>query len=193
VGRPDGTTVMPRACNDCAVTTTEPTQEQLVRALLALSRAMVALAARNLAALDADVTLTQYRALVVLAGAGPQRSAVLAKELNVAPSTLTRMCDRLERKALVRRFHRHNDRRSIWLGLTAAGRDVVGVVMHARQRELEEVVRGAGPDLPVDGLDLLHAFVRACGELPDDEWWQRWTISADPVDGVPARHPHPVS
>jgi DNA-binding MarR family transcriptional regulator len=172
------------------VSSTEATEEQTVRALLALSRAMVALAARNLTTVDADVTLTQYRTLVVLAGGGPQRSAVLAKELNVAPSTLTRMCDRLERKELVRRFHRHNDRRSIWLGLTAAGRDLVGVVMQARQRELEAVVRGAGLGLSAEGLDVLHGFVRASGELPDDEWWQRWRVSADPVDGVPAMHAH---
>ncbi|MGI5242561.1 MarR family winged helix-turn-helix transcriptional regulator [Dactylosporangium sp. CA-139066] len=165
------------------------TTEPLVEALLAVSRSMVALAARNLATLGADVTLAQYRTLVMLAGGGPQRSAVLAKELGVAPSTLTRMCDRLVRKELVRRFHRYRDRRSIWLGLTPEGRDLVGMVMSARRRELEELVkagdlRAAGAD-----LDLLDAFVRACGELPDDEWWGNWRVSADPVDGAHPMRP----
>jgi DNA-binding MarR family transcriptional regulator len=169
------------------MTTTDPAEEALVQALLAVSRAMVALAARNLAALDAEVTLHQYRTLVLLAGGGPQRSAVLAKELSVAPSTLTRMCDRLVRKELVHRFHRHSDRRSIWLGLTPAGRELVGVVMRARRRELEEVVRGAGLSVSAEGIELLHTFVRASGELPDDEWWQRWQTSADPVDDTPRR------
>ncbi|WP_426503890.1 MarR family transcriptional regulator [Dactylosporangium sp. McL0621] len=166
------------------MTTTDP----LVEALLAVSRGMVALAARNLAALGADVTLPQYRALVVLAGSGPQRSAELARELGVAPSTLTRMCDRLVRKALVHRFHRHNDRRSIWLGLTPQGRDVVGMVMRARRRELEAIVRSAGLAPTPRDLALLQAIVRASGELPDEEWWRRWEVSADPVDGAQLMH-----
>src|SRR5690242_3700411 len=41
--------------------------DQLVEALLSASRVMVGLAARSLADLDSDVTLPQYRALVVLA------------------------------------------------------------------------------------------------------------------------------
>ncbi|WP_433044478.1 MarR family winged helix-turn-helix transcriptional regulator [Dactylosporangium sp. CS-033363] len=164
------------------MTTTEP----IVEALLSVSRAMVALAARNLATLGADVTLPQYRTLVLLAGGGPQRSAVLARELGVAPSTLTRMCDRLVRKSLVHRFHRHNDRRSIWLGLTPAGRDLVGVVMEARRRELEAIVRAAGLSGDAHDLGVLHAFVRASGELPDREWWTNWEVSADPVEGAQA-------
>jgi DNA-binding MarR family transcriptional regulator len=162
--------------------------EELVKALVAVSRAMVALAVRNLAALDADVTLPQYRALVALANGGPQRSAVFAQELNVAPSTLTRMCDRLVGKSLVHRFHRGSDRRSIWLGLTPAGRELVGVVMQARRAEIEETVRSAGLEATAAVLDLLHAFVKAAGELPDEDWWQRWSVSADPVDGMHTRH-----
>jgi DNA-binding MarR family transcriptional regulator len=164
--------------------TTPGGNEALVRALLAVSRSMVALAARSLAAMDADVTLPQYRALVLLATAGPQRSACLAKELEVAPSTLTRMCDRLERKHLVRRFHRDNDRRSTWLTLTPAGRDLVGVVMREREQELSAVVHEAKVEATPECLELLDRFVEASGELPDAVWWERWEASADPVDGV---------
>lgn len=160
-----------------------------MEALLAVSRSMVALAARNLATLGADVTLPQYRTLVLLAGGGPQRGAALAKELGVAPSTLTRMCDRLVRKSLVVRFHRYHDRRSIWLGLTPAGRDLVGVVMSARRRELEEIVRAGALSAAGADLTLMQAFVRASGELPDDEWWRNWRTSADPVDGAQPMRP----
>ena len=48
----------------------------LTDALLTASRALVAVAARSLAAVDDDVTLPQYRALVVLAVAGPSTSAI---------------------------------------------------------------------------------------------------------------------
>jgi DNA-binding MarR family transcriptional regulator len=167
------------------MTTTDP----LVEALLAVSRSMVALAAHNLVTLGADVTLPQYRTLVLLAGGGPQRSAVLARELGVAPSTLTRMCDRLVRKSLIHRFHRHSDRRSIWLGLTPKGRDLVGVVMRARRNEIEAIVRSADLTATADDLGLLHAYVRAAGELPDEEWWASWETSADPVDGAHIMRP----
>ena len=46
--------------------------DELVDTVLAASRALVAVAARSLAAAGDDVTLPQYRALVVLAARGPQ-------------------------------------------------------------------------------------------------------------------------
>src|ERR1700758_166207 len=62
-----------------------------------------ALAARSLAAAGDEVTLPQYRALVVLAARGPQGTAELAAVLAVTPSTVTRMCDQLVRQGLIRR------------------------------------------------------------------------------------------
>src|SRR5690348_16146236 len=88
-----------------------PGRDDLVDALLSASRALVAIAARSLADLDADVTLPQYRALVVLASRGPQRVVDISAELNVNPSTATRMCDRLVQKKLVRRYRSTSDRR----------------------------------------------------------------------------------
>ena len=81
---------------------TPTARDELIDALLSASRVMVALAARSLADLDADVTLPQYRALVVLASRGPQRVVDISTELGVNPSTGTRMCDRLVRKGLMR-------------------------------------------------------------------------------------------
>ena len=45
-----------------------------------------------------EVTLTQYRTLVVLASRGPQGLAGLADAVGVTPATATRMCDRLVKK-----------------------------------------------------------------------------------------------
>ena len=67
------------------------TRTALVDALLTATRAMIGLAARSLANLDADVTLPQYRALVVLATRGPQRVVDISTELGVTPSAGTRM------------------------------------------------------------------------------------------------------
>ena len=101
--------------------------------VLAASRALVAVAARSLAAAGDEVTLPQYRALVVLAARGPQGTAELAAALAVNPSTTTRMCDRLVRKRLIRRYRQPGDRRAIRIALTAAGRDLVVEVTRQRR------------------------------------------------------------
>ena len=48
-----------------------------------------------------DVTLPQFRSLVVLATAGPQTVSALADRLAVHASTMTRMCNRLVTRGLV--------------------------------------------------------------------------------------------
>jgi DNA-binding MarR family transcriptional regulator len=93
--------------------------ELVVDGLLATTRVLVGLTARSLARLDVNITLPQYRTLIVLAGSGPQRVVDLTAERGVRPSTATRMCDRLVRKHLVSRHERPDDRRTAWVELTS--------------------------------------------------------------------------
>ena len=74
-------------------------QEAVVDAVLSASRVLVAIAARSLADAGEEVTLTQYRSLVVLASRGPQSMAALAEAVAVTPATASRMCDRLVKKS----------------------------------------------------------------------------------------------
>jgi len=154
----------------------------VVEALLAASRVMVALTARSIARLDADVTLPQYRMLVVLAARGAQRTSDLAAELGVKPSTVTRTCDRLARRGLAQRFQRAEDRRVAWIALTEAGKHLLGEVMRQRRADVTRLASQAR--MPHSGAVAvaLGAFVDAAGELPESEWWRRWEISAQ-VDG----------
>jgi DNA-binding MarR family transcriptional regulator len=161
------------------------TQADVVDALLSASRAMVGLAARSLAGSGADVTLPQFRALVVLAARGPQRGADIAAELGVNPSTGTRMCDRLVRKGLVRRARTTGDRRVVRLTLTAAGRHLVTDVTHRRREELTRIVAAIPPRTHPTLVRALRAFTLASGELPEDEWWLGWQGDLD--DAGPAR------
>ena len=156
--------------------------EDAVRALMLASRAFVGLTVRSLAGIDADVTLPQFRALVVLAVRGPQRSADIAEELGVNPSTGTRMCDRLVRKGLIRRVRSASDRRVVRLRLTPAGRDIVEQVMTRRRAEVVRLV-GATAELwqPVV-TQALRAFAEAAGESEDQNWWQGWSAHADDAD-----------
>jgi DNA-binding MarR family transcriptional regulator len=140
--------------------------DELVDMVLAASRALVAVAARSLAATGDEVTLPQYRALVVLAARGPQGTAELAAALAVNPSTATRMCDRLVRKSLVRRHRQAGDRRSVRIALTAAGRDLVAEVSRRRRAELVRLLGALPADQHEQVIAAFRAFAAAAGELP---------------------------
>ncbi|MEO8748957.1 MAG: MarR family transcriptional regulator [Allobranchiibius sp.] len=108
-------------------------------AVLAASRALVAVSARSIATVD-RVTLPQYRMLVVLEHA-PSNLTHLASALDVAPSTAMRMIDRLTAAGLVERSVRPENRRETHLALTPAGRKVVRVVTARRRLDIQAVVR----------------------------------------------------
>ena len=140
--------------------------DELVDTVLAASRALVAVAARSLSSAGDEVTLPQYRALVVLAARGPQGTAELAAELAVNPSTATRMCDRLVRKGLIRRHRQAGDRRSVRITLTAAGRDLVAEVTRRRRAELTRLLEALPPGQHEPVIAAFRAFAAAAGELP---------------------------
>lgn len=147
---------------------------------MGLSRALVALTARSLTELDADVTLPQYRTLVVLASRGPQRPADLADELGVQRSTVTRICDRLVARGLAERRPGQSDRRVIWVVLTDAGKELLGQAMARRHARLTALVEQAGLSGPKAFATAANRIVRAAGELPEPEWWEHWRHSTDP-------------
>jgi DNA-binding MarR family transcriptional regulator len=165
-----------------------PAENEVVDALLAASRVFVGLAARSLAALDEDVTLPQFRTLVVLVSRGPQRVVDLAQELAVTSSTATRMCNRLVRKGLVNRQARSDDRRVAWITLTARGRDLVGDVTRRRREAIAELVSELSLTRPIAFASVLNAFVEAAGETSDAQWWQRWEQADDSPGRSYARH-----
>ncbi len=149
--------------------------DELIDAFLSASRALVGLAAHSLAGLDTDVTLPQYRALVVLASRGPRMIREIAEELGVNPSTGTRMCDRLVRKGLIRRSRTPQDRRAVRLTLTAAGRHLIDEVTRRRREELTALVHESTPQRWHRPLaEALREFAVRAGEPPEQEWWLGW-------------------
>jgi len=151
-----------------------PERVDLVEALLSASRALVAIAARSLVDLDAEVTLPQYRALVVLASRGPQRVVDISAELSVNPSTATRMCDRLVDKKLVRRYRSTTDRREVRLRLTQPGRALVEVVTDRRRAELAGLVESMPQSWVRPLTSALKQLSASVGEVPESEWWLGW-------------------
>lgn len=138
----------------------------------------MAIAARSLADLDEaeDVTLTQFRSLVVLASRGPQAMAGLADALNVTPPTASRLCDRLVRKGLVRRRTDRNDRRQVRVALTEAGRTLVDVVTERRRREISDLLGGIPEDSRRSLVAGLQLLADAAGEVPEQDWSTGWAL-----------------
>lgn len=163
--------------------------DDLVDGLSAFSRTVVGMTARILTTLDVELTLPQFRTLVILSADAPLRTLDLAAALHVHPSTATRTCDRLTRRGLVDRHHRSPDRRVAWLAPTEAGRRLVGEVMRRRRDELRHLLRVAATDRPRSTAELIDALVVAAGELPEREWWQRWErCTSNPIP-YPAEPP----
>jgi len=149
--------------------------DALVDAVLTASRVLVGISARSLAGTTDAVTLPQYRTLVVLRSRGPQSLQQLAEELQVVPSTATRMCDRLVRKGLISRDIPAENRREVQLSIAPRGESVVLDVTRRRRREIQRIVDRMGSEGRADLVAALLAFSRAAGELPDDAWFLGWT------------------
>lgn len=154
--------------------------DALVDALIAASRALVAVAARSVAGLGTEVTLPQYRALVVLASRGPRRGGVdLAAELGVNPSTATRLIDRLVRADLVDRRPLEGDRRAVLVTLRPAGRRLVTTVNRRRRVEVSRIVAALPRHVGVEAIPALRAFAEAAGEIPENQWWLGFEVPDD--------------
>ncbi len=138
--------------------------------MLRASRVLVAVAARSLAAVDHDVTLPQYRALVVLGSRGPQRPTELAEALAVHPSTVTRLCDRLVAKRLVHRSESTANRREVSIRLTPKGRRLVDAVTARRREEIAAIAQSVPARDRAATVHALHALGDAAEE-PDDAAW----------------------
>jgi DNA-binding MarR family transcriptional regulator len=151
-------------------------RDAVIDAVLTASRVLVAVAARSLSDVAEEVTLTQYRALIVLASRGPQSLAPLADAVAVTPPTASRLCERLVRKGLIARREDHRDRRQVRLALTPAGRELVDAVTRRRRAEIARLLESVPRDSQRQMVDALRALANAAGEVPEQEWSTGWDL-----------------
>jgi len=150
--------------------------DQLVDAVLSASRVLVAIAARSLADVGEEVTLTQYRSLVVLASRGPQRVAALAEAVAVTSPTASRMCERLVKKGLVTRRAERRDRRQVRITLSSAGRLLVDTVRARRRAEIEHLVASIPAESRAGVVAALGHLRETAGEVPEQDWSTGWDL-----------------
>ena len=148
----------------------------MVDAVLTASRVLVAIAARSLANAGEQVTLTQYRSLVILASRGPQSIATLAEAVSVTPPTASRLCERLVRKGLVRRRGDRHDRRQVRVALTESGRALIDAVTQRRRQEIGELLAAIPPEVQQSVVVALRQLAAGAGEVPDQDWSSGWDL-----------------
>jgi DNA-binding MarR family transcriptional regulator len=150
---------------------------ELIDAFMTASRVLLAVAAQSVGAADAEVSLPQYRVLVILASRGPQRIGDLAQQLSVNSSSVTRMCDRLETHGLVRREPSSDDRRVVCVSITPLGQRLVRQVSKGRRQEIGRILRAMPTESHDPLLSALRAFTDAAQEIPEQQWPRSWDVS----------------
>jgi DNA-binding MarR family transcriptional regulator len=143
--------------------------------VMTATRALVGLAARSLAGVSDDVSLAQYRVLVLLDGHGRQTMGQLAASLGVNPSTVTRVCDVLVAKKFIRRQSAEGNRRTVWAELTVRGQKLVDQVMARRVGLIDEALARMSPEAQRRLARSLTEFAEAAGELCDLAWTLGWS------------------
>jgi DNA-binding MarR family transcriptional regulator len=146
--------------------------------VLSATRALVGVVARSLAAVSDDVTIAQHRVLVLLEGRGPQTMRALADQLDVSPSTATRVCDRLVDKRLIRRRIDDDDRRAVRVDLTPRGRKLIEHVMQRRRALIAEILDRLPQTSQRRLAEVLLEFADAAGEISDGAWTLGWPVTS---------------
>ena len=152
-------------------------------AVMLASRVLVAISAQSIAAVEDRVTVTQLRALVVIASLEPVNLVRFAEAMGVHASNATRACDRLVALGLIDRRDNPDDRRTLTLALTTKGRRLVTRVMTLRRAAIEKALRRMPADMRGQLPLILGEFAAAAGELPDAELWSLgWTMEPHPSE-----------
>lgn len=144
--------------------------------VLAATRAFVGVAARSLHDISDEVSLAQYRVLVLLDGRDSLTMGELAVCLDVNPSTVTRVCDVLVDKKLIRRLATTINRRGVRAQLSARGRRLIDQVMDHRRQLIDDVLAQMPADRRRRVARSLAEFAEAAGEVSQDAWRLGWAL-----------------
>jgi len=149
----------------------EPVTPAELDAVLAACRVLVAVSARSIAAVDGEVDLPHFRALVVVASRGPMSLGELADAAGMNLSTASRMCDRLVGMGLLNRTDDPANRRQLRLSLTPAGEKVVARAMDQRRAAVRPMLEALPKRRRAQLVQLLSEFAVAGGETSHRELW----------------------
>lgn len=124
---------------------------------LAMLRMMVDLADSTVEKVIGQLTLTQFRALRVIADRAPVTMSRVAQELRLSPSSVTRAGDKLAAQDLVQRAQNPLNKRETLLAPTAKGRQIAERVDSDRRAVLSAILDRLDT---ADRAALVTAFAR---------------------------------
>lgn len=151
-----------------------------VEAVMLAARALVAVTARSVAAVDDVVSLPQLRVLVMVASRGALNLSAVATGLRVHPSNATRAVDRLVGAGLLDRRDDPSDRRNLILALSPQGHGLVDRVMADRRTAIAEIVQRMPAEHRRALVPVLRSLAAACGEVSEDAAWALGWTTAEP-------------
>ncbi|KIF71382.1 MarR family transcriptional regulator [Streptomyces sp. AcH 505] len=140
-------------------------REQVAEAACAASELLEVLWGRGQdAAPSGPVSPSQLRALLVIEEHEGANLRTLSEVLGSRPSSLSRLCDRMEAMGLVQRSPSPTSRREVELRLTRRGHVVLDEYRAFRSREVEAVLEQMDPSdimMLAEGLAAFRAAARS--------------------------------
>lgn len=133
------------------------------------SRALLGVVARSMTDVLHDVTLPQFRVLVLLTSVSSLRIGALAARMNAKPSTFTRTIDRMVAHGWVDRTGSSDSRREVLVKINDSGRALVDQVTMRRRREISEILGRLTPAQQTSIRAALSIFAEAAGERSADD------------------------
>lgn len=109
----------------------------------------------------ADLTLHQWRALVVIGRAGTIRVGEVALQIGTALPATSRLLSRLESRGYLTSARDEMDRRATNVELTPLGQRVRKAVIQTRRQLMQDALARREGRLPNDLLQGLHALGKA--------------------------------
>ena len=101
-----------------------------------------------------DLSLTQFRVLAQL-GRGPQTVSELAESIGISLPAISRMLDYLEKRNLIERDQKKEDRRQVWVKLNQEGHEKVESLVHITEQNFINRFNDLSKE---DSQKVLHAL-----------------------------------
>lgn len=135
-----------------------------VEATLVASRALLGVVARSLSGVLQEISLPQFRVLVILSTHERLRIGRLAEQLHMNRSTFSRVIDRMTSKGWVRRVPSSDSRREVLVEITDSGAAIVSEVTERRRQEIARILERMPVHDQRELMDALNRFSLAAGE-----------------------------
>jgi DNA-binding MarR family transcriptional regulator len=112
-----------------------------------------------------ELTLVQWRVLVIASQTEGLRIGELAAHLGISIPSASRLARRIEAQGLVTAMRADDDRRATNIALTTAGREIVEGVVRRRRKLIGLALSAHPEELPTDAVHLVEQIADRLAEF----------------------------